>query len=265
MPLLGNNTYLRTTGKSPLHRHVGCIEVLYCRRGVCEYESCGRIYRLMPGQVFVSRPNEPHEMLSDPNGQSTYYFLFRLRGRKPWDWEDEELRFIEGKLRNLPRVFDGDKIISSSFAQLIRTVGSELEEGVERRFRVRMGCMNLLLAIIDAAGKIPAAARSSLIHKIAEEMREHPERAYSIEELVARTGFSSSSILSAFKATTGYTPHAYLVKCRIDKAKELLRSGTMKVTDISHSLGFPSSQHFAAQFRKFTGASPKAWAKANCM
>lgn len=51
----------------------------------------------------------------------------------------------------------------------------------------------------------------------------------------------------------------YLLRLRIDKAQELLAGSEMSVTDISHSLGFSSSQHFAGVFKQYTGQTPSAF------
>ena len=42
---------------SPWHVHRKHIELIYCQAGSCDYESLGKKYRLMPGLMFVSRPN----------------------------------------------------------------------------------------------------------------------------------------------------------------------------------------------------------------
>ena len=266
IPLVGMNSYLDNLapGKSPLHRHDGCIEIIYSRRGICEYESGGEKLRLMPRQVFVSRPDEPHEMVSNPLKFSSYYLLFRVRGNRPWPADDKELQYVEKRLRSLPRVFDGGRNVSSCFARLVRLASQDMADATERRLRIRTACMNLLLEILDSSSKVHVSGMSGRIQALADEMRERPGNQYSIEDLAARIGFSSSSLLAGFKATVGFTPHAYLLKCRIEKAKELLQSGGMKITAISYELGFPSSQHFATQFRKATGFSPRQWAQGGC-
>jgi len=45
----------------------------------------------------------------------------------------------------------------------------------------------------------------------------------------------------------------------LEAAKKLLRTSSRPVTEIGLALGFSSSQHFANQFRRATGASPREW------
>ena len=264
MPLLASNSYLKMAARSRLHRHPGHIEVIYCRRGVFEYESCGQVYRLAPGQVFVSRPNEPHRMLDDPTGQANYSFLFKLGGRTGWRGADADLRFVEERLRTMPRLFEGGQGVALKFAQLIRLVEQDGPGGAERRLRIRHAAVALLLSVVDAAEAPRAGGTSGRVAALAEEIRNHPETARSIEEMAQCVGASPSSLTSAFKAAVGYTPHAYLLKCRIDRAKDLLKKGASGVSEVALSLGFPSSQHFATQFRKLTGQSPRDWLRGVC-
>ena len=260
LPLVGRNSYMRTMEPTPWHTHNGCIEVVYCRHGTCEYESRGKTYRLKPGRIFVSRPNESHRMMSNPKGLATYYLLFKIPEKKLNGLFGDEVHFIERKLRKVPRLFDGGPRAGSHFVRLFRLIGQPFADRSERRLRILNTCLSLILSILDASENPMSDGGSARVQALAEEMRAHPERDYPIEALATKIGFSPSSLLGGFKAATGYSPHAYLVKCRIDRAKELLREGS--VTEVAGALGFPSPQHFATQFRNATGMSPREWVAA---
>lgn len=263
--LIGQNAFRRSIVPKPEHTHKRCIEIVYCRHGTSEYRSCGKTYRMRPGLVFVSRPDEPHRISSVPNGFMTSYLLFKIPGKgKTSGFCDRELGFIEKRLRTLPRLFDGGHRVGAAFTALIRLVNGKFDDETERRLRILNASISLMLSIIDAAETPITEERSERILMLADEMRSHPEKSYLIEELSAKIGFSPSSLLKGFKFSTGYSPHAFLIKCRMDRAKEMLADGRMKVTEIAARLGFPSSQHFAAQFRNSTGCSPRQWSKQQC-
>jgi len=263
LPLVGRNSFLRTTKPSPRHTHNGCIEIVYCQHGTCEYESRGKTYLLKPGRVFVSRPTESHRMMSNPKGLATYYLLFKIPETKLTGVFGPEVHFIEKKLRKMTRLFDGGPRTGSHFVKLFRLIEQPFGNRLERRLRILNTCLSLLLSIIDASEMPMSDGGSARIQALAEEMRAHPEQNYPVEALATKIGFSPSSLLSGFKATTGYSPHAYLVKCRIDRAKELL-GGDMSISDIAGAMGFPSPQHFATQFRNATGMSPREWIAQEC-
>ena len=67
----------------------------------------------------------------------------------------------------------------------------------------------------------------------------------------------SESDLRAFKASTGATPHAYVIECRIEEAKRLLRETDISLADIALTVGFSSQAHLSTRFRFATGTTPK--------
>jgi AraC-like DNA-binding protein len=59
-----------------------------------------------------------------------------------------------------------------------------------------------------------------------------------------------------FKAQYGLPPYRYLIKLRIEAARELLRDSVLTVTQICHRVGFNSLSHFITTFRRHVGVSP---------
>ncbi|MBI3894976.1 MAG: helix-turn-helix transcriptional regulator [Acidobacteria bacterium] len=66
-----------------------------------------------------------------------------------------------------------------------------------------------------------------------------------------------------FKQTTGLTPHQYLMRQRIMKARELLADDRLSVAEISRQLGFASHAHFTTVFRKLSGMTPTKYRRKN--
>ena len=259
LPVIGQTSFLKSEKGSQLHTHAGCIEIVHCRRGTCDYESLGKTYRLRPGQAFISRPDEPHRALANPKGLSVNVLLFKLPGKAAVDPFDSEIRFLAKRLEKLPRLIDCGSETGNGFVRIFRLLEKCTGDKTERRLRLWAASMNLLLSILDASENKMTDGRPGRIEAIATEMREHPGKSYSTEVMMSKTGYSASSLLIAFKKLTGYTPHCYLVKCRVERAKVLLEQGEMSVTEIASELGYPSPQHFATQFRKATRKSPSEW------
>jgi AraC-like DNA-binding protein len=79
---------------------------------------------------------------------------------------------------------------------------------------------------------------------------------------LAREAHASTAYFSrSFKRTFGETPHQYLLRRRIERAKELLRSTDRSVTEISLDVGFRSLGSFSAGFRGLVGESPSDYAR----
>lgn len=62
-----------------------------------------------------------------------------------------------------------------------------------------------------------------------------------------------------FKEATGVTPHTYVVRARLQRAQEKLRSGDASLAEIATQTGFCDQSHLARHFRRVFGLSPSAW------
>lgn len=77
-----------------------------------------------------------------------------------------------------------------------------------------------------------------------------------ITVLAAQAGYSREHFIRAFRAAYGQTPGRYRTRRRIERARELLRSANLTVTEICYLVGFASLGTFSARFTEETGLSP---------
>ena len=63
----------------------------------------------------------------------------------------------------------------------------------------------------------------------------------------------------SFKAAFGETPHQYVMTRRMERAKAMLRTGDMSVTDVCFAVGFSSLGSFSTQFKRLVGDTPSAY------
>ena len=81
-------------------------------------------------------------------------------------------------------------------------------------------------------------------------------------ESAARALFLSPDYLSRiFSKETGTSFNRYLNNVRITKAKELIRSCNLRLTDISQMVGYDDQSYFTKVFRRITGMSPNEYRK----
>jgi AraC family transcriptional regulator len=86
-----------------------------------------------------------------------------------------------------------------------------------------------------------------------------PETAPSLVELAASAGLSVHHFIRAFKRSTGSTPHQYIMTRRLERSMDLLRRSEGSVTAVADCLGYSSSSHFVASFRRIMGVTPGAF------
>ncbi|HEX9509631.1 MAG TPA: AraC family transcriptional regulator [Puia sp.] len=80
----------------------------------------------------------------------------------------------------------------------------------------------------------------------------------SLTDLAYLSGRSLSSFKRDFQAIYNMPPSQWIREKRLDKAKELLSSTTMSVTDVCYTTGFENAAHFSRLFKDHFGYSPSS-------
>jgi transcriptional regulator GlxA family with amidase domain len=93
-------------------------------------------------------------------------------------------------------------------------------------------------------------------------MDKHYDHPLDLVQLSRQASFSRYHFIRLFREAYRRTPHQYLMQKRIEKAKVLLASSQLPVTEICLEVGFQSLGSFSALFHKYVGRSPseyRAW------
>ena len=80
-----------------------------------------------------------------------------------------------------------------------------------------------------------------------------------LDRLAAEAGFSKFHFARACKAAFGETPANYLIRRRVERAKDLLRSANLTVTEVCMLVGFASLGSFSSRFSELVGMSPSSF------
>lgn len=78
----------------------------------------------------------------------------------------------------------------------------------------------------------------------------------SLDLMSRQACFSRYHFLRLFRQAFHKTPHQYLIERRIEKAKELLSTDNLRVTDVCLEVGFQSLGSFSSLFRRYVGHAP---------
>jgi AraC family transcriptional regulator len=85
----------------------------------------------------------------------------------------------------------------------------------------------------------------------------------SLIDVARACGLSRGHFTKAFRVATGLTPHQWLQRYRIDKAKDQLLNPALSIADIAISCGFADQSHLTRVFSRLVGDSPAAWRRGN--
>jgi AraC-like DNA-binding protein len=264
VPALGHSHYTSCRPSVSEHIHPGCLEMTLCMRGSLVFECGGQAHRLLPGNVFVTQPDEWHRLSTNPKGLIMFWLFFRLDSETCpiLNLPPAEATAFRQALRSLPcRLFKGTDRLRLAFQRLFKLYDA-LPAGAFRSLAMRGAVLDLMLALVEAA-QTPSEAipGGSRIASLIEQMRRCPEQEHSIEEMARTTALSPSQLITRFKQVTGLPPCTFLLSCRIRTARKWLVETAKPITLIAQELGFSSSQHFAMQFKREFGITPSALRK----
>ena len=157
---------------------------------------------------------------------------------------------IERTLKNLKINFDSVSIGEIKLSEKINANSLiELEQNLnEKGFTI---LKDEKLIIIEKV--------KNLIHIKVANMTFNSEK-FSVE-ISKNLGYNYSYISRVFSVNTGFTIEKYLLKCKIDKVKELIKFQKFSIKEIAYLLDYNSLSHLSNHFKRETGMTPSQFKK----
>ena len=110
-----------------------------------------------------------------------------------------------------------------------------------------------------AASSFSGGLSGKKLRQVQNLIAENYEGDLSLADLAGVAGMSTFHFAREFKRTTGTTPHQYLIKFRVERAKAMLSGSEMPLIEVSSRSGFSHQSHFTRLFRRFTGTTPQSY------
>ena len=102
-------------------------------------------------------------------------------------------------------------------------------------------------------------AVSPAIRQCLNYIQEHLHYSISFQDLSTISGLSPSRVSHLFRAQVGLSPMAYVRKCKLKEAIDLMRHEHMSESAVAGILGFSSQSHFISCFKKEFGVTPLSY------
>ena len=159
-----------------------------------------------------------------------------------------------------PRLFFFDQAVWDTALKLKAEVGSSDPGSHHYAEALSLVLMHELIrlerttsgTVRPLSGGLPAWQRKRLVEFI----EEHLSEDISLATLAKLANLSLFYFARAFKQSFGVPPHRYHSARRMDRARSLLQTPTLSVTQIGAQTGFRETSSFTRAFRRFTGVTP---------
>ena len=107
----------------------------------------------------------------------------------------------------------------------------------------------------SGSGQLPRYKLKQVIDYIDADL----DRDLSLKELATVVQMSPNYFSQLFKQTTGITPHQYVIRYRIERAKHLMQQNKLSLAEIATQVGFVDRSHLHRHFRRLVGVTPKTY------
>ena len=112
------------------------------------------------------------------------------------------------------------------------------------------------------AGRVPVQRDALAPHcmkRVADYIDTHLDTSLPLADLARCAGLSEGHFSRLFRTSFDMTPHQFVLRRRIARAKSLLASTPHPVLEVGVMCGFPNPQHFARVFHRMAGLAPSAF------
>lgn len=99
------------------------------------------------------------------------------------------------------------------------------------------------------------------LRAVLEFIGEHLDGALTLEQMAAVAHLSPYHFARQFKAATGVPPHQYVIGRRVERARELLRTGDQPLAEIALCTGFSDQSQLSHHFKRGVGVTPGQFRK----
>ena len=200
-----------------------------------------------------------------------HWLIIDVKVRRPndsWNWP-KLINFAPHDLKKLTEllsynehpVWRGNENIENCFEDIARCASTHDPEAVQTRIQLHIN--QLFLEVYEMLQKENITLNADLsstrrsVEMFMAGLKKHLDYPWTLEAMAKDCNLGRSRFTYHCKRITNMTPADYLVHCRIEKAKKLLKTDQkFSISDVAYKCGFETSQYFATVFKKKTGASP---------
>jgi two-component system response regulator YesN len=101
--------------------------------------------------------------------------------------------------------------------------------------------------------------KSRLVYNVEKYITDNTRRSLTLAEIAEKHYISVPYLCSVFKKETKRTVATFILKAKMDDAKEMLKDRRLKLKDIAELLGYQNANYFTKVFKQSEGVTPSAY------
>ena len=239
------------------HYHLD-FHIGFVTEGIQRHRSKGESFLLGPGRIALMPPGEIHDGASEGGGTYTLK-TFRLSQALIAGLAEE----ISGQPRELeltsvlledPRLVGNLRGLHEAMQQAVGP-GSLALQTQWFTLLERLLCQSRTITPESIPGSLSALQWS----RVRDYCFSHIDQRITLDDLAGLCDLGRFPFLKQFKRTIGMTPHAWLLRLRLERACGLLSRSGQPIIDVAHAVGFYDQSHFNRAFRQAFGVAPSRY------
>lgn len=121
----------------------------------------------------------------------------------------------------------------------------------------------MLLHMWDEVLHGPPSAVDTALHALMHAMQLEPGRRWQIDKLAQQVHLSRAQFERRFRAVAGCAPNQFIIRTRLERARDLINETTMPLSQIAAVLGYDDVSFFSRQYKRVMGHAPSAQRQRN--
>lgn len=147
-------------------------------------------------------------------------------------------------------------------AHLLEYVVGVFVRGTPPEWLARQLAGLVLQELAATERKEPASEEPPELERLKQFIDFHMRRPLSLRDLAAFSQLSPATIGRLFRNHLHTTPVTWILRAKIERARLLLRTRRLPVSEVAGAVGFADPYYFSKCFKKLTGQSPQVYRKA---
>ena len=242
------------------------FEMIYIKKGTAVFQVEGIDVNMTPHSIIIMKPGRAHKFVVKTEVCEFIVLSFTFKTQKSGSDShvslNDFIEYIENDATgdflymNLSRKNDIIYVMN-------RILRERMKEQVWGDFLSSLLIAELFVLLSRALKQEweqSAKNRNLKLHELLNIAKEYIDNNYdkdlTLTQVAKYIYLSDSYFAHSFKVKFGVSPKSYILKVRIDAAKDYLENTDIKVADIAKTVGFSSQQRFNEIFRKYENITP---------